>query len=155
MELILWRHAEAEDEAPSDMLRALTARGRNQAEKMAIWLRAQLGDDIRHWRVLASPALRARETAAALQLPVEAVVSIAPDAPAAAVIAAACWPDEDRRVIVVGHQPTLGMVAARLINGGDGYISIKKGAVWWFEARQRAGQTRTVLKAMVLPESLP
>ena len=82
MQLILWRHAEAEDNATSDAARALTSRGRKQAEKMAHWLRTQVGDELKHWRVIASPAVRAQETAAALGLPVETVDAIAPDVPA-------------------------------------------------------------------------
>ena len=37
MNLLLWRHAEAQDGDP-DLARELTARGRKQAEKMAHWL---------------------------------------------------------------------------------------------------------------------
>lgn len=154
MHLILWRHAEAEDHAPSDLLRPLTLRGRKQAAKVAGWLHGQLGSELAQWRVIASPALRAQQTATALQLPVETVDAIAPDAAPDAVIAAAGWPDTMRNVIVVGHQPTLGMVAARLINGADGYVSVRKGAMWWFESRDRAGGTHTVLRAMVTPDTL-
>lgn len=153
MQLILWRHAEAEDNAKSDAARALTARGRKQAEKMAHWLRNQLGDELKHWRVIASPAVRAQETAAALGLPVETVDAIAPDVPADNVLTAAGWPKAKHNVIVVGHQPTLGMVAARLINGVDGYVSVKKGAMWWFEARDHATGRHTALRAMSTPDT--
>ena len=51
MELILWRHAEAEDaNAQGDFARALTKRGRKQAERIAGWLRPRLEGD---WKVLA------------------------------------------------------------------------------------------------------
>ena len=66
---------------------------------------------------------------------------------------AAAWPDGKTGVIVVGHQPTLGMVAARLINGVDGYVAIKKGAMWWFETRHRYGREQVVLKAMISPDA--
>ena len=62
------------------------------------------------------------------------------------------WPENSNNVIVVGHQPTLGMVAARLINGIDGYVSVKKGAMGWFETRERDGRRETVLKAMASPD---
>jgi len=45
MNLILWRHAEAEDFAPSDLARALTTKGRKQAQNVAKWLRTRLPDD--------------------------------------------------------------------------------------------------------------
>ena len=38
MELILWRHAEAEDGSP-DAARKLTAKGEKQAQKLARWLK--------------------------------------------------------------------------------------------------------------------
>jgi hypothetical protein len=65
MELILWRHAEAEDGVP-DGERALTKKGRKQAAAVAAWLKPHLP---RQARILASPATRAQQTAAALELP--------------------------------------------------------------------------------------
>ena len=59
MELILWRHAEAEDGIP-DAKRPLTERGQKQARKMAKWLRKRLPEDT---RIIVSPALRCRQTA--------------------------------------------------------------------------------------------
>ena len=86
MQIILWRHAEAEDDAPTDMARRLTNKGNKQAEKMAAWLKAQVGGGIKHWRVIASPAIRAQQTAGALKLPFETIDAIAPEAAAAAVL---------------------------------------------------------------------
>ena len=154
MEMILWRHAEAEDEAASDMTRRLTGKGHKQAKKMAAWLNGQLGGGIRRWRVIASPAVRAQETAAALERPVETVYKIAPDATPESVLLAASWPQNEDNVIVVGHQPTLGMVAAFLINGVEGYVPVKKGAIWWFEMRERDGKPQPILKAMASPDTI-
>ena len=55
MNLILWRHAEAEEIAPTDLARQLTVRGRKQAQAVAKWLRARLDEDA---AILASPAVR-------------------------------------------------------------------------------------------------
>ncbi|MEZ5719744.1 MAG: histidine phosphatase family protein, partial [Burkholderiaceae bacterium] len=54
MDLILWRHAEAEvgTEHMNDLARPLTARGEKQAARMAAWLDRQLPDGL---RVLSSP----------------------------------------------------------------------------------------------------
>lgn len=60
--LILWRHAEAED-GPDDLARRLTPRGHKQAAKMARWLTARLPE---RFRLISSEALRAQETAASL-----------------------------------------------------------------------------------------
>jgi phosphohistidine phosphatase len=152
MQLILWRHAEAEDFAPNDFARALTPRGQRQAAKMAVWLRGQLGDSLKDWRLMVSPALRAQQTARALDLPIETVDLLAPDAEPESILAAAQWPNGVRDAIVTGHQPTLGRVAARLLQGTDGQVSVKKGAMWWFELRERDGRSEVRLKAMVVPE---
>ena len=154
MQLILWRHAEAEDNAASDMVRNLTPKGKKQAAHMSAWLHAQLQDDIVNWRVVASSANRAQQTAAALGLVTEVDPSIVPDVPAQAVLNAAHWPHGKRNVIIVGHQPTLGQAIARLVNGTDGYVSVKKGAMWWFEVRQRDGRTETRLRAMATPDTI-
>src|SRR5947208_88013 len=58
MELILWRHADAEDGTP-DLARRLTKKGRKQAERVAEWLEERLPGD---YVLLCSPALRERET---------------------------------------------------------------------------------------------
>jgi len=63
MNLILWRHAEAEDYASTDLARALTTRGRKQAQNVAKWLRTRLPDDA---VILASPAVRTIQTAETL-----------------------------------------------------------------------------------------
>lgn len=155
MDIILWRHAEAEDLAPSDLARPLSTRGERQADRMARWLVPRLGKQSRRaseWRVVASPAVRAQQTAAALGMPVDTVASIAPDAPADAIFRAANWPHSERNIIVVGHQPTLGMVAARLANGVDGYFSVKKGAIWWFRLSPQKGETQATLVAMMTPD---
>lgn len=154
MQLILWRHAEAEDDAPTDMARRLTGKGRKQASKMASWVKAQTGDELRRWRVIASPAVRARETADALSRPFESDDALAPDASVDDILGAAGWPEGKDNVIVVGHQPTLGMVAAFLINGVDGYVPVKKGAMWWFERREHEGASRAILKAMASPDTV-
>ncbi|MBL8512457.1 MAG: histidine phosphatase family protein [Betaproteobacteria bacterium] len=152
MQLILWRHAEAEEFAANDLARALTPRGQRQAAKMSEWLHSQLGDALKEWRVIASPALRAQQTARALGVPIETVDAIAPDAEPDAIIDAAQWPDAARNTVVTGHQPTLGRVAARLLQGNDGQVSVKKGAMWWFEVRERDGRSEVRLKTMVVPE---
>jgi phosphohistidine phosphatase len=159
MELVLWRHAEAEDDAASDLQRNLTPKGRRQAQKMADWFAGQIDHKWEEWVILASPANRAQQTAIALGKPYTTEPTIAPDASVEALLAAAGWPlgrggDAGAKVLLVGHQPTLGMLAARLLDGGTGYVSVKKGAMWWFETRSREGATQTVLKVMVTPETV-
>lgn len=128
MELILWRHAEAEDGVP-DGARALTARGRKQAKKMARWLNKRLSGDA---RILASPAVRAQQTAEALGVPFRTLQRIGPAASAAQLLEATGWPKAGGAVLLVGHQPSLGQVAGLLLGAADLDLQVKKGAVWWF-----------------------
>lgn len=150
MDLILWRHAEAEDTVLDDA-RELTGRGRKQASRMADWLNPRLPPDI---RVLASPAVRTRQTAQALGREYDVVQALAPGASADEVLAAAGWPDAAYPVLIIGHQPTLGQVAMRLLTGQTGDLTVKKGAIWWFQARAREGQMQVVLRAVAAPDWL-
>jgi phosphohistidine phosphatase len=150
MELILWRHADAEDAGPAgDLARRLTKRGRKQAERMGDWLRPLVREG---WDVLSSPADRAKETAEALGLPCEIRPALAPGLSAAAVLREAGWPAGERNVVIVGHQPTLGEVVAQLL-GGSGDVPFRKAGIWWFATRDRDGM-QTVLRAVLDPEIL-
>ena len=150
MELILWRHAEAEDGAPDDA-RRLTPRGFDQAERMAAWLAKRLPAS---YRLLVSPARRTQQTAAALHKKFQTVDALAPGGSIGAVLKAANWPASNDTVIVVGHQPTLGAVAARLLGGDEASWSVRKGAVWWLADRDRGGSTSVVLRASISPDLL-
>ena len=148
MDLILWRHAEAEPGEP-DLGRRLTAKGLKQADRMGAWLERHLPDST---RILVSPADRAQQTAQALKRKFRTVDDLAPGAPVAAVLAAANWPDAREPVVVVGHQPTLGAVASFLISGDEAYWSIRKGAVWWLSNRDRAGPAAVFLRVVIGPD---
>ena len=150
MHLILWRHAEAADGVP-DLKRQLTDKGRKQAREMAAWLQTRLAED---FRVIASPAERALQTASALTDDFRVVESIAPGASWRAVLEAAGWPHSEHTVVVVGHQPVLGQTAAKLLTGKALPWTIKKGAVWWLTHRERDGQAQVVLRAVISPDLL-
>ena len=145
MELILWRHAEAEDGYP-DAQRALTAKGIKQAARVAQWLKQRLHDDA---EVLVSPAKRAQQTAGALTADFKTVPAINTAAGPSAVLAAAGWPDAPRTVLVVGHQPTLGETAALLLSGAVQSWSLKKGALIWIAHRHGDG---AYLRAALPPD---
>ena len=148
MDLILWRHCEAEPGEP-DLGRRLTSKGAKQAERMAAWLDAHLPDTC---RILVSPADRAQQTAAALGRKFKTVPELAPGAPVSQVLAAVNWPDSREPVLVVGHQPTLGTLASFLLSGEEAYWSVKKGAVWWLTNRDRMGSAAVVLRVAIGPE---
>ena len=158
MELLLWRHADAEDGYP-DAKRKLTERGEQQAQQIAEWLQAHAPKDL---RIIVSPALRCQQTAQALQLPFTTDKRVGTEGNPTNLLAAIGWPDGGAKavrqdathpaILVVGHQPTLGQAAALLLAGKEAYWTIKKGALWWLSNRTRKGETQTVLRAVIPPE---
>jgi len=141
MDLLLWRHAEAVDGEP-DVARPLTRRGEGDARNMARWLMPRLPAEL---RILVSPARRAQQTASALRADFETIDDIGTGADAARLIAAAGWPGSKRPVMLVGHQPTLGEVAALLLSGRESSWRIGKGAVWWLRTRRNGTDAVLVL----------
>jgi phosphohistidine phosphatase len=151
VDLILWRHAEALEmrEVQDDLDRALTPKGERQALRMAEWLNRHLPAST---RVLVSPARRAQQTATTLDRRFKTVPALAPDGSVEALLHAARWPDSREPVLVVGHQPTLGLAAAYLLAGQPLGWAVRKGAVWWLRVREREGERQVVLHAVMAPE---
>ena len=151
MDLILWRHAEAEDAAhgQGDLSRALTAKGRQQAARMAGWLGRHL-DPATH--ILVSPAVRCQQTVDPLGRPFRTVAEIAPDQGVDALLRAAGWPRGSGAVLVVGHQPTLGQTAAVLLAGVEREWTVKKGGIWWFRRRGGGDADSVALHVVLGPD---
>jgi len=150
MELILWRHAEAHDGSP-DMERELTGKGHKQADKMATFLRARLPEDT---RILVSPAKRTQQTARALTKHFHTEEVLSPGATAKEILDTIGWPDLDSTVLIVGHQPVLGQIAAMLLANSASGFSVKKGSVWWLGRHTSEGDYQTNLRLAIAPESL-
>jgi phosphohistidine phosphatase len=153
VDLILWRHAEAEDSGAgeSDLDRALTSRGERQAERMAEWLNRRLTHST---RILVSPALRCQQTVKVLGRKSRTLEAIGPGASVEEVLVAAGWPKASGPVLVVGHQPTLGMVASLLLTGSVQAWTVKKGAVWWLRHRPKLDDGQVLLQAVQAPDCL-
>lgn len=151
MDLILWRHAEAESggDEGEDIARPLTHRGEKQAARMAVWLERQLPDGL---RVLASPARRAEQTARALGRKIKLRAELLPGGNPDELLTLAQWPDARSAVLVVGHQPLLGQTAAHLLDLKAPDCVIRKGAVWWLRHRRRQGVEETILLAVRSPD---
>lgn len=145
MNLILWRHADAEDGMP-DAGRRLTTKGKKQAQRMAAWLRKRMPGKP---RILVSPARRAQQTAQALARKFETCEEAGTAAEPGALLQAAGWPDGEGTVVVVGHQPTLGQAVALALTGRPDEWSVKKGAIWWLESR---GRGNVAVRAAVAPD---
>jgi phosphohistidine phosphatase len=133
-ELYLIRHGLAEERGnawPDDGKRPLTAEGMASMRKEARGL-ARLGVvlDV----VLTSPFVRARQTAELVagglepRPPIVNVESLTPDGSYAAVVADLEKHARKKRIALVGHEPAIGELAARLI-GSRHSFEFKKGAV--------------------------
>jgi len=150
MDLIVWRHAEAEDGVP-DLQRRLTAKGRKQAERVAQWLLQRLPA---RFVLLASPATRAQQTAEALGVPIKTDRALAPGATPAALMKACGWPDYKGAAVLVGHQPDLGRLVSQLVAGSTMNCSIRKGGLWWISNRVRDEKDQVVVRSVVSPDLL-
>ena len=153
MDLLLWRHAQAVDvnDSTDDLQRPLTKHGEAQATRMAAWLKRHLPA---HTRILSSPALRTRQTVLHLaHAQYELCPQIAPGASLQDLLQAAQWPNSPTPVLIVGHQPTLGMAAQQLLHM-QAPCAIKKGALWWLRHRVRDGQAQVVLVTIQHPQML-
>ena len=153
MDLIFWRHAEADDwtEGCDDMARPLTSRGEKQAKRMAGWLDRQLPEGT---RVVTSPAKRCEQTAIALGRKYKVRPELAPDTTPDALLEAAGWPNGKSVVLVVGHQPALGQAISRLLGLHQDSCPVRKGAVWWIRTRERDGDVQTIVVTVQAPELL-
>ena len=133
-ELYLVRHGLAEDRGakwPDDGKRPLSADGMSRMKKSARGLdRVDVKFDV----ILSSPLVRARQTAEILSAEMEGhpaivnVDSLAPGATFASLMTDLEKHARRTRIALVGHEPAIGELAARLL-GSRHPIEFKKGAV--------------------------
>lgn len=156
MDILLWRHAEAED-GPDDMERALTAKGQRQARVMGDWIRARMKATP---VVLVSPARRAQETAAALDLPFRTEKALQPSSTWSEIVAlydqviSQHVTISDGALLLVAHQPALGQVAAALMTGTAHDWAIQKAGVWWLRNKGGSARQAHQLLAAIHPKLL-
>lgn len=133
MNLILWRHAEAEAGEP-DEARCLTTKGKKQALKMGKWLGLHLPNKC---TVLSSPAVRCVQTAQTLGRDFKTNAAFATNSSAEKIISTIGWPDNYHSTLIIGHQPLLGQVAALLIANQKQDWTIRKGAILWIAKKAK------------------
>ncbi len=134
MRIFLLRHGEAEpaDSAERDEERALTDKGAKRLRKAGRGFRRL---DIFPDRILSSPLKRALQTAeiVADELgftgQIEAVEELAPSAEPEDLISVLRDMSDVNQILLVGHQPFLGELAAALIGAPGGRIALKKGGL--------------------------
>jgi phosphohistidine phosphatase len=156
MDLILWRHAEAEPLLPGqeDAQRALTPKGQRHALRMAHWLDHHLPEGT---RMLVSPAVRAEQTAQALQRKYKLRAELSPDSMGQDLLPLVGWSETGGLagrgpVLLVGHQPSLGQLAALLLGLQAERLALRKGAVWWLRSRKAETIWQTQLIAAISPD---
>ena len=116
--LLILRHGEAGPGYP-DAERALTDWGRGEVERLAAWLAGR--SDLAGLHLLASPYVRARQTAAiigeALGTAVETLPIITPDDDPAAVADWLLARPAERPRLLVSHMPLVGALTELLVEG--------------------------------------
>ena len=158
-ELYLIRHGLAEERGeawPDDAKRPLTDEGTSRLRKAARGL-ARLGVSLDV--VLSSPLVRARQTAEIVTAglgahsPLVIVNALAPDGTYAAVVADLEKHARKARIGLVGHEPAMGELAARLI-GSRHAIEFKKGAVCRIDVDDLPPSSPGDLRWMLTPKIL-
>lgn len=118
------RHAKAEQEGASDFDRELALRGRSDAAALGEWLAAR-GVSPDH--ALVSAAVRTRQTWEAIAdgagwtLEPELDRGLYSAGPETALDVLHTVGDEVRTLVVIGHNPTMGMLAS-MLDDGDGDV---------------------------------
>ena len=156
MHLLFWRHAQAENGTP-DLERPLTNHGMHQAELVARWLGSRLPQ---HCHILVSPAVRTQQTLAALHSTASSITPIvepliAPGASVADVLTAIAKlepSNSEDTVLVVGHQPWLGLTISQLLIGHESPWAVRKSSLWWLS--QSKYDDQWIIRAVVDPDLL-
>jgi phosphohistidine phosphatase SixA len=134
MELILLRHAHAQNAKPgeTDAGRELSARGIAEAEDAGRWLRER---DALPARVLCSPARRARQTLDyALGIAAPTLEPRIYAATAGELIALIDEQADAQRLLLVGHNPGLETLVALLTTGQSGdFRGMPPAGIAWLE----------------------
>ncbi|BBD77111.1 SixA phosphatase family protein [Hydrogenophilus thermoluteolus] len=145
IDLLLWRHAEAEAGFDDDLARPLTPEGHTQAKRVAHWLQRHAPKNL---ALLASPARRAQETLQHFAAHFTTEPAIAPGSPVSRVLDVLGWPAPQRSLLLVGHQPGIGQTAAYLLTESPLPWAFPRASLWWFRVRPfhpRPVQLRAVI----------
>ena len=169
-ELLLLRHGIAEERSPElpDRTRALTDKGRQRTRAV---LERALALGLVADRMLSSPFTRARQTAEMarsvglapalelsetlepghdpLPLLVSALAGLAP-----APIGGGAERQARLRVLLVGHEPDLGRLAARLLGANPGAIQLRKAGLALLALPAGATPGSASLRLLLSPRSL-
>ena len=137
MKLYLLRHANADTEAEIDDNRALSPKGEKQSKRVAEFCRKHA---IAPTQILASPLLRAQQTAKPvarkLGLKVETVPWLAQESAPEQIISQLAERGEVESVMLVGHEPDFGYLAAALLGSERDAVCVRKASLLLFEVSE-------------------
>jgi phosphohistidine phosphatase len=137
--IMLWRHADALPigaNIQDDISRPLSKKGQHQAKIMAAWLKSHSPKEI---ITISSKAVRSQQTAKALTNDFILSDGLAPGVSLMNVLETINGISDSNKLnanlLIVGHQPWLGELAAYLLNPLSEIegLNIKKAALWWFK----------------------
>jgi phosphohistidine phosphatase len=163
VELLLFRHGIAEERggAVPDAARALTARGRERSRAV---LRRLTERGLGAGRLISSPLRRARETAelavaAGLAPSLELAEGLAPGGEALAALPVwletlAAPPGEWPRLVLVGHEPDLSLLATRLLGAPPGTLALRKAGLAVLRLPRSAQPGQATLRLLLSPRLL-
>lgn len=124
--LVVMRHAKAEQDGPTDFDRPLASRGRRDAEAAGAWLASQ---GVAPDHALVSAALRTQQTwesvaaGAGWSLAADLDRGLYAAGPDSALDIVRLVPDTAISLVVIGHNPTVGVLAQVLDDGsGDAEV---------------------------------
>lgn len=139
MDLFIVRHGQAEDSGPTgnDGGRRLTEKGQRQSAAVG---RVLASLDLVPDLVLSSPLIRARQTAESLiatsgmagGVVVQEWLGLGMK-PTTVMAELAALPDEIRRVVIVGHEPSFSSMISWLLGAEVGYPEVKKATLAHFQ----------------------
>ncbi len=155
MLIYLLRHGDASQEYQNDRQRPLSEEGKTSVKKVAEYV---LRNKINPTRLITSPMLRAWQTAnivaEALNLndKIEESDSMMPDSNPDDILRILTRLDNNERVLLVGHQPLLGILISNLISKGFANIEVRKSSLACVEIHQPVSAGKGVLKFFINPE---
>ena len=162
MELYFMRHGIAAlEDSPgvaSDGERPLTPKGIKRMRKAAKGL---LSLQVSFDRILTSPLLRARQTAQVVtevlgaEERLQEIPELAPERSVQELVTRLADYGEEKRILLVGHQPLLGETASFLLSRSKMTgIPLKKGGLCCLEIDDLQSETVAVLHWMLTPKQL-
>jgi phosphohistidine phosphatase len=163
MQILIIRHAKAGQRGllgfigKKDATRPLTDAGRRDMRKAARGLQKLVPEiDV----IASSPLTRARETADIVSRRYDdiPVMELAPLAPGGSKEDVLAWLRDQKAsatVVLVGHEPDLGILASWLLGGGaESFLSLKKGAACLIEMSEKPTPGSGSLEWLLPPQAL-